>query len=1161
MALTLCFIKNYHYLMKILNLHFKNIKSFAGEHQINFEQAPFIKTGVFAITGANGAGKSSILDAITLGLYGETFRFENPAHFVITQQTTEAFSFVDFALDNERYQAQWLVHTLDAQDPNAELNVTMRLLRQSDGVELANSAPDVCAQITALTGMNFRNFSRSMLLAQGDFSAFLNALDNERMDILEHIVGNDIYQEYTKELTDKVTKAKLDMAHIEEELACYQPMDANTLHALQEDLADYQEQYSELQQQRNQLKQQKTALDTRANVEQKLSVQQRALENLTVKINTLEDSLSALRALEAAQLFTEVLTERDDTKRLIKQSQQGVAQLDNECTRLQQQWGDVIALPATAAHELDSVTQKQQRATLHDSLVNYQVARQAEEVVRQALSTQYTEKLTAIAEQETWLLEHQSENALLAHFPETAQLKKLRAELNDRHAQHTACAKDLKHTQAALASTTVTLEKANTKTQQLHASLNAQELSLHALTKDISAEALDSLKAEQIERIASFQQWYDLAKSYKKVTKSNVSWWSFLTNTDAEHDDVEALSNELKALTLSLHQEENIKLVLDEVVTRESLLKRLAPERQHLDTGKPCHLCGATDHPFITQAPALTNSSQALHDQKIKIKTLEETASSLQHRITQAQNWAEKNTTTSLQLAQIKARWLSLSNRLNITTTALSINHLPQIRELLNAQHNELKAIEKLQSQYKNNTARHVKLTEALAHQQTLNNNATTQLNQLQHTLAQHQQRYLELDSQLQALQTEEQQLSETVLKQLTILGETMPSKGKEEVFFERLNERRHTFQEVEIKKKSLTEDLPIITAKIHKSEQEINRYDQLISETNQQIEAQERVLLQLAYQELVAQRTAQHAHLNQLEASLTTINQSLQERLDVSPFATLTELENARQRLANQEKIQADKAALQQEYSVMAEKYARQQTELATQFAELPDTLSREELDEALKQLNEKMLIVEMERQRLEKSVKQEAQALHTYQAIAQQHAKQQALLAPLLDDVEDLSSSAGINVRRRVQHQLAQQLLGKANQILEKISGRYYLHQADSEQGLALEIEDTKQAHSRRLPKTLSGGESFIVSLALALGLAELANNGHSVDSLFIDEGFGNLDAESLYIVISALERLPAQGKTVGVISHVEAVQKRIKAQIKVIKKPNGYGELKRV
>jgi exonuclease SbcC len=83
----------------------------------------------------------------------------------------------------------------------------------------------------------------------------------------------------------------------------------------------------------------------------------------------------------------------------------------------------------------------------------------------------------------------------------------------------------------------------------------------------------------------------------------------------------------------------------------------------------------------------------------------------------------------------------------------------------------------------------------------------------------------------------------------------------------------------------------------------------------------------------------------------------------------------------------------------------------------------------------------------------------------------------------------------------------------------------------------------------------------LSLALALAELANNGQSIESLFLDEGFGNLDAESLYLAMGALEGLSIQGKTVGVISHVEGVKKRIKTQIELVKKPNGLSELKLV
>ena len=106
--------------MKILNIHFKNINSLEGESRINFEQSPFSDTGVFAITGPNGSGKSSILDAITLGLYGETFRFDRPASHVMTKHTAECFAEIEFSLGGEKYQSSWHVQRAEG-DPESEL--------------------------------------------------------------------------------------------------------------------------------------------------------------------------------------------------------------------------------------------------------------------------------------------------------------------------------------------------------------------------------------------------------------------------------------------------------------------------------------------------------------------------------------------------------------------------------------------------------------------------------------------------------------------------------------------------------------------------------------------------------------------------------------------------------------------------------------------------------------------------------------------------------------------------------------------------------------------------------------------------------------------------------------------------------------------------------
>ncbi len=118
-----------------------------------------------------------------------------------------------------------------------------------------------------------------------------------------------------------------------------------------------------------------------------------------------------------------------------------------------------------------------------------------------------------------------------------------------------------------------------------------------------------------------------------------------------------------------------------------------------------------------------------------------------------------------------------------------------------------------------------------------------------------------------------------------------------------------------------------------------------------------------------------------------------------------------------------------------------------------------------------------------------------------------------------------------------------------LERLHGRYLL-QRKSNGELELEIVDTWQAVVARDTRTLSGGESFLVSLALALALSDLVSHKTSIDSLFLDEGFGTLDGETLEIALNALDTLSASGNFIGVISHVESMKERIALQVSVCK-----------
>ncbi|MDR0748074.1 MAG: AAA family ATPase [Tannerellaceae bacterium] len=133
---------------------------------------------------------------------------------------------------------------------------------------------------------------------------------------------------------------------------------------------------------------------------------------------------------------------------------------------------------------------------------------------------------------------------------------------------------------------------------------------------------------------------------------------------------------------------------------------------------------------------------------------------------------------------------------------------------------------------------------------------------------------------------------------------------------------------------------------------------------------------------------------------------------------------------------------------------------------------------------------------------------------------------------------------------------LLAYANKHLRELSKRYEIHRIPDT--LALQVADLDMLGEVRTVHSLSGGESFLVSLALALGLSSLSSNRMKVESLFIDEGFGSLDIDTLRIAMDALERLQTQGRKIGVISHVTEMTERINAQIQVLKTVNGRSRI---
>jgi exonuclease SbcC len=151
-----------------------------------------------------------------------------------------------------------------------------------------------------------------------------------------------------------------------------------------------------------------------------------------------------------------------------------------------------------------------------------------------------------------------------------------------------------------------------------------------------------------------------------------------------------------------------------------------------------------------------------------------------------------------------------------------------------------------------------------------------------------------------------------------------------------------------------------------------------------------------------------------------------------------------------------------------------------------------------------------------------------------------------------EIIGSADGKKFRQIAQEYTLDVLLSYANVHMEVLSKRYVLQRIPN--SLGLQVLDQDMGDEVRTVYSLSGGESFLVSLALALGLASLSSSRMKVESLFIDEGFGSLDPATLNIAMDALERLHNQGRKVGVISHVQEMTERIPVQIRVSKQQSG-------
>jgi len=334
--------------------------------------------------------------------------------------------------------------------------------------------------------------------------------------------------------------------------------------------------------------------------------------------------------------------------------------------------------------------------------------------------------------------------------------------------------------------------------------------------------------------------------------------------------------------------------------------------------------------------------------------------------------------------------------------------------------------------------------------------------------------------------------------------------------------------------------------------EQAVVQSRQSETDANQQLQVLHNELIQLAADLKAQQERAQALHAEQQALDTRLAEWRAQHpELDDTGLTRLLAFDDAQVNALRQH-LQASEKAVEQAKVLLLEREQR----LAEHQALHNGNLDAEQLDSTLAALNQQLAegekqVAELRARQSEDQRRQEANAaLALTTANAYEEWQRWARLESLI------GSASGDKFRKLAQAYNLDLLVHHANVQLRQLVRRYRLKRGGSMLGLL--VMDTEMGDELRSVHSLSGGETFLVSLALALGLASMASSTLKIESLFIDEGFGSLDPESLQLAMDALDGLQAQGRKVAVISHVQEMHERIPVQIQVMRQGNGLSTL---
>ena len=1215
--------------MRINKLNIRNINSLQGDIVIDFEKNPLKNSGIFAIVGDTGAGKTTILDAITLALYGEVPRKTDVSE-VLTYNQIDGFAKVEFENKGKVFLAEFLIRrkgkkvdgTIDIVRSLAEWNV-----QDDDFQYITNKKSEVSPKVEEVSGLDIKRFTKSVLLAQGDFAAFLKADEKERSGLLESITGTEIYSQISAAAFAKQRDENEILEKLVAKLEHVEVLSDVEKTVLEENQAELLSGIEAIETQKKAAETQKQQLESIVVLEKNKAELESNSEKLILQTTDYELIKKEIDLQKAIlPLSTDIANRKNFTKNIldfkveIKEKTQDLEKIEThfsalkmDLENLEKTFSDLEILKNEMLPKYDEAIILEGKT--NDLQGNLQKSESDKKGFEKVISKQNDAEKKILeqnkeAENEKNSLENWTvENAIFSSLQENlVKIEEKRNVLQDIYKKNKDLDKDFlskKETHEKAKKAKIddnnALEKVSAEAEKLGAEMLAIGCDLSVSDTVTFRQKLSNTAENLQEKIGHLQNLLEYSREHRDVLAELYKYEEKLESSEVQEIYV------YKEILSSMDLLEAAKYQRDFKKHNFAYYDFIQISRNELQEGAACPVCFSTAHPF---------REAHFSDKELYKKEAEKELKSAEEQLAIVEKNHQKLIGKQAELRQeiqsfIKYKEEKYEGKIEnahqkIDSFEEKIAKIEESFKIEYFENADLKFLEESLIELKieaKNCLDLRKKFDALSIKWAAVNN---EKNELEKTVQTHQSK---IDLALSEMQNTENQLivcKSDFENNVLILDEILFLYGKKftlqdaKTTFETLKVKQNEWSEAQNKindfEKNNTKregDLKGIRATLESAQQNLKKTEEEITEKKSDLESLKKTIFDLVAEKnptlerqnllansaenvqkinakkeaksdtenkLIALKTLceeKQKQQNELGLNLEKIEKSLLENLQNLPFTSLDELENAIQSPEKnqllEDKYQAfNNEILKSKQSIADNKKALDALlETTKTYPTLENIVA--EINDFNQNLSKKNQDFGVNKERLFQDEKAKENSQLILQSIDKQRVEYNRWKA--LSDL--IGAADGKKFRIFAQTLTLRQLVEFANNHLEKLSGRYQIDCANDE-SLRLDIVDTWHADNRRSMNTLSGGEGFLVSLALALGLSEMAGRNTQIQSLFIDEGFGTLDESTLDTAISTLENLQSQGKTIGIISHVKELKERISTKIQVKKKGNGFSEI---